>query len=59
MDTRLSKINVRKLHRQLRFVRIASLVAIELGDARAVARLTCETARLMNAIALAAAVLLQ
>jgi len=58
METKLSKINVRKLHRQLQMVQIGSSVAIQLGDAHAVARLTCETARLANAIALAAAVLM-
>jgi hypothetical protein len=46
----LMKIDVRKLKEQLRRVRIASLTAIELGDCRAVARLTCVAARLEHCL---------
>jgi hypothetical protein len=52
MKTELMRIDVRKLRQQLRSVRIASLTAIELGDCRAVARLTCEAARLQSCISL-------
>ena len=58
MDRGLTRINVKKLGQQLRVIRIKSALAIALGDCRAVARLTCEAARLKNAIALAGAVFL-
>jgi hypothetical protein len=45
-------IDVRKLKEQLQRVRIASIASIEVGDCRAVARLTCEAARLQNCITL-------
>ncbi len=50
MDNHFTKINVRKLDQQLRLVRVKSLLAIVVGDLHAVARLTCETARLRDAI---------
>jgi hypothetical protein len=53
-----SKIDVRKLKHQLVLVRAKSHLAIILGDFRAVARLTCETARLTHAIRPAASVAL-
>jgi hypothetical protein len=46
-------LDLGKLRRKLRQVRLASLAAIELGDCRAVARLTCEAVRLEDAINLA------
>ena len=55
----LTRIDVRKLDRELRLVRVASVLAIALGDCRAVARLTCEDARLRDAISLAGSVLLR
>jgi hypothetical protein len=59
MDFKLTNIDIRKLQRQLQRVRIAALTAIELGDCRAVAQLTCEEARLRNAITLAPTVCLR
>jgi len=41
-----------KLHRRLQKTRLAALAAIELGDCRAVARLTCEAARIRSALSL-------
>ena len=58
MENQFTRIDVGKLDRQLRLVRMKSLVAIVLGDCRAVARLTCETARLQDAIRLARSVAL-
>ena len=58
MENQVTRIDVGKLDRQLRLVRMKSLVAIVLGDCRAVARLTCETARLRDAIRLARSVAL-
>ncbi len=52
----LTTIDTRKLKEQLGRVRIACLTAIELGDCRAVARLTCEAARLRDCISLAQSV---
>jgi hypothetical protein len=49
----LTTIDTRKLKEQLGRVRIACLTAIELGDCQAVARLTCEVARLRDCITLA------
>ena len=59
MEFRLTKIDVPKLSRQLQRVKIAARTAMELGDCRTVARLTCETARLKNAINFAGAMLLE
>jgi hypothetical protein len=59
MDFKLTTIDVSKLKRQLHRARVALVAAIELGDPRAVARLTCEAARLMQAISLAGAILLE
>lgn len=56
MKSRITRINVRKLDRQLRLVRITNLLAIVSGDCRAVARLTCEAFRLQQSISLARAV---
>jgi len=56
---RLTRIDVPKLRWQLQRVKIAALTAMELGDCRTVARLTCEIARLKNAITLASAMLLE
>ena len=50
MQHRFTKININKLKQQLRRVRIACVAAIELGDLRAVARLTCEAARLSDCL---------
>jgi hypothetical protein len=58
MDRAVTKIDVRKLDQQLRLVRFKHLLAIVLGDSRSVARLTCEAARLRDAISLAGAVVL-
>jgi hypothetical protein len=58
MENQFTRIDVGKLDRQLRVVRMKSLVAIVLGDCRAVARLTCEMARLRDAIRLASSVAL-
>ena len=55
MQPRLSPINVQKLKLQLRRVRIACAAAIELGDCKAVARLTCEAGRLIDYLRLAPA----
>ena len=53
MQQTLTTIDTRKLKVQLGRVRIACLNAIELGDCRAVARLTCEAARLKDCISFA------
>ncbi len=58
MDNQFTKIDIRKLDQQLKVVRMKSLLAIVVGDCRAVARLTCETARLRDAIRLAQSVVL-
>ena len=41
MDRAITTIDVRKLDEQLRLVRFKQLLAIVLGDSRAVARLYC------------------
>lgn len=56
MQQRLTTINIRKLQHQLGRIRVACMAAIELGDSRAVARLTCEAARLRDSISLASTV---
>lgn len=56
MEDRLTKINIRKLDQQLRLLRTKNHLAIAVGDRRAVARLTCEVARLEEALNLAGAV---
>lgn len=56
MQQSLTTIDIRKLQQQLGRVRIACAAAIEMGDAHAVARLTCEAARLRDSINLAATV---
>ncbi len=53
MQPNLTAVNVRKLREQLGRVQIACRAAMELGDCKAVARLTCEAARLCNWISLA------
>jgi hypothetical protein len=53
MHCTLSRTELRKLKERLWRARIASLTAIELGDCRAVARLTCEAARLRRCLSLA------
>src|SRR4051812_19549702 len=58
MKSNLTSIDTDKLRRQLQRARIANLAAIELGDSKTVARMTCETARLQEAIAFAGALLL-
>ena len=50
MQQKLSKSDLMRLKHKLRRVRVASWTAIEQGDCRAVARLTCETARLQETI---------
>jgi hypothetical protein len=47
-----NRLDKGKLKRRLRRVRLASAAAIELGDCRAVALLTCEVARLQNVMVL-------
>jgi hypothetical protein len=59
MQKRLTTIDVHKLVRQLGRVRRACAASIELGDCEAVARLTCEAARLRECIALAPSVRLE
>jgi hypothetical protein len=56
MKSKITKIDVRKLDRQLPLVRITSLMASVSGDCRAVARLTCEAFRLEQAISVAGSV---
>jgi hypothetical protein len=56
MQKRLTTINISRLRQQLGRVQIACSAAIELGDCEAVARLTCEAARLRDCISLAQAV---
>jgi hypothetical protein len=58
LNVNLTRIDVNKLRRQLQRAHIAGVAAMELGDFRTVARLTCETARLRQAIALAGSMLL-
>jgi hypothetical protein len=58
MENQFTRIDVGKLDRRLRLLRMKSLIAIVLGDCRAVATLTCETARLRDAIRLAESVVL-
>ena len=58
MKNQFTTIDVHKLNRQLRLVRTKRRLAIVVGDLRAVARLTCEIARLKDAILLAKAVAL-
>jgi hypothetical protein len=50
MHQTLTRPNVVRLRQKLRRVRVASWTAIEQGDCRAVARLTCEAARLQEAL---------
>lgn len=59
MEFKLTRIDVRKLRRDLQRARIACMAAIELGDCRAVARMTCEAARLKQAINLAGTMVLE
>ncbi len=59
MDVALTRIDTGKLRRQLRRVQLAVFAAMELGDCRAVAKLTCEAARLVDAIKLARVVCLE
>ena len=56
MQNQFTTINVHKLDQKLRLVRMKNVLAIILGDVRAVAKLTCETARLKDAIGLAGSV---
>jgi hypothetical protein len=56
MENNITHIDLEKLSRRLRLVRAKNLLAIALGDCRVVARLTCETARLRDAIRLVRAV---
>ncbi len=58
MENKLTRIDVQRLDQQLRLVRMKNPLAIVLGDSRSVARLTCETARLRDAIRLAKSVVL-
>jgi hypothetical protein len=59
MQESLTRIDIGKLQKQLGRLRIACAVAIESGDCQAVARLTCETARLVACINLARTVELE
>jgi hypothetical protein len=47
------RLDVQKLRHKLRRLRVASWTAIEEGNCRAVARLTCEAARVEDALRLA------
>jgi hypothetical protein len=53
MQSSITSIDINKVKQQLRRVRLACLTAIELGDCRAVAQLTCEAARLRSRLLLA------
>jgi hypothetical protein len=53
MHSILRRLDLEKQKQKLRRLLLSSLAAIELGDCRAVARLTCAAARLQNAISLA------
>lgn len=53
MNYPLTRTDIHQLRDQVRRLRIACLAAIELGDCRAVARLTCEAARLKKRLLLA------
>jgi hypothetical protein len=53
MHSKLREFDLGKQKQKLRRLLLASLAAIEVGDCRAVARLTCQVARLQNAISLA------
>ena len=55
MQTHLTKTNIARLKLQLHRARIACAAAIELGDCKAVARLTCEAAQLRAYLRLAPA----
>jgi hypothetical protein len=50
MKNRRTMTDGNKLDAQLRLVRVKSKLAIILGDCGAVARLTCEAARLKDAL---------
>ncbi len=58
MENQFTRIDVDKLDQRLRLVRMKSVLAIVVGDSRAVARLTCQAARLTDAIRLARTVAL-
>ncbi len=58
MEKKLTYIDTQILRQRLRLVRAKSLVAIVLGDCHAVARLTCQAARLKDAIRLTGAVVM-
>ena len=58
MENQFTRIDVRKLDQRLRLARMKSVLAIVVGDCQAVARLTCETGRLRDAIRLARSVVL-
>ena len=53
MESQFTKIDIGKLDQRLRVIRMKSVLAIVVGDCRAVARLTCRAARLADAIRLA------
>ncbi|MHC1764638.1 MAG: hypothetical protein AB9869_10065 [Verrucomicrobiia bacterium] len=55
MQIKLTESDVRRFRRNLQRARIATVAAMQMGDCRAVARLTCEAARLQNAVAFAGA----
>jgi hypothetical protein len=59
MQKKLTTIDVSRLRQQLGRVQIACSAAIELGDCEAVARLTCEAARLRDCISLARSIRLE
>jgi hypothetical protein len=58
MKSRFVTIDIPKLKRQLNRLRLACLAAIEIGDCHAVARLTCEAARLRSQLGLVSAMTL-
>jgi len=59
MDFKVTRLDVQKLRLKLQKVLIGARASMELGDCRMVARLTCEAARLRNAILLARAIALE
>ena len=58
MEKKVTDIDVEKLSQRLQLVRAKNLVAILLGDCHAVAKLTCQAARLRDAIRLSGAVVM-
>jgi hypothetical protein len=57
MEIKLTESDVRRFRRSLQRTRIATVTAMQMGDCHAVARLTCEAARLQHAIEFAGSML--